>query len=325
MNKYDLLMSNITVSIPNRIHMFVADFEQLSDVQNIAGGMGVSIESENVMHIKTSGAMCIQSQYPMVLHFICDELKKRLSYDGCFQVIVIGQSDVHIGYGSTISLIVALCIGINRMFGEVFSELELLSFILEKYCEETDDGKLERVFDTGVGALCLFRGGINYIEHHKSYLHLDMPEDCVVASFIPKALPFQKSLTIEDEYVRLFDTVAQEKCDHIVKRRIIEDSLLPHMLAGDFPNIGKDIKALHQVGSKKVESSFYDYDLQIEIIDALLKSGALMAGLSSAGPTNYAVFHDRDYSSILGTIKKYCTDSSIRINRVAQKGVRVLK
>ena len=311
----------IVVSIPNRIHMFVFDFGVLKDIKKRAGGLGLSVETDNHMIIRISNETLIKSQHDLVLAYFCDELKKILLYEGGFEVIVKENIDVHAGYGSTISLIASLCYGINQMFGQPFTIDYLWRFILERYCEE-EGGRLINAFDTGVGALCSFYGGMNYMEMDYSFLHINIPKNYCLLAFIPQYKSNQENLTVQNEYERFEYTKEQEENDKKEKQDFISNNLIPHMFERDFYGIGKDLKVIHQLGSKKVECSYYDYDFQLAFIDYVLDHGGCIAGLSSAGPINYIFIDEKNVESMIGNLRKYGVKEHIKKMRISESGIK---
>ncbi len=273
------------------------------------------------MIIRISDNMVIKSQHALVLDYFCGELRKLLLYEGKFEVIVKQDIDVHAGYGSTISLISSLCYGINQMFGQPFTIDYLRRFILERYCEE-EEGKLIKAFDTGIGALCSFYGGMNYMEMDFSHLHINIPKKYCLLSFVPQNKLHQETLTVKNEYERFEYTKKQEKIDEKEKRDVISKNLIPHMFERDLYGIGKDLRKIHQLGSKKVECSFYGYDFQIELIDDVLEHGGCIAGLSSAGPVNYILIEKKYVESMISNLRKYCAKEDIKKMRISETGIK---
>ena len=309
------------VSIPNRIHMFVFDFRVLKEIKKRAGGLGLAVETDNQMMIRISDNMFIKSQHALVLNYFCDELRKILLYKGGFEIIVKENIDVHAGYGSTISLIASLCYGINQMFGQPFTMDYLWRFISERYCEE-EGGRLTKAFDTGVGALCSFYGGMNYMEMDFSYLHISIPKKYCLLLFVPQNELYQETLTIKNEYERFEYTKEQEKIDEQKKRAVISKNLIPHMLERDFYGIGQDLRKIHQLGSKKIECSFYGYDFHMALIDDALEHGGCIAGLSSAGPVNYILIEEKYAESMISNLRKYCIKDDIKRMRISEAGIK---
>ena len=104
--------SEITITVPNRIHMFT--YRASFNVEGKTGGAGISIKGNQIMNVRT---MDIQyyNDNPLLDYFI-SVFKRILKYDGFFKVDYKNALEEHIGLGTSISQTVALCFAINHLF-----------------------------------------------------------------------------------------------------------------------------------------------------------------------------------------------------------------
>ena len=318
-------MDNVIVSLVNRIHMFVYDYHYLTLGENaeLAGGAGLSIDTGLRMKVALTKEDNIVSQHASVLRFYVKRIKEIVSYNGGISLTVDKKMEAHTGYGSTICLISALFYAVNALFETPFSKDDILRYINSNYCED-NDGTLAKGFDTGVGPVCSFCGGINFIKSRNQHYHLNVSDKYSVLTFIPQLPQFEKNLSISYEHRRLSKLYDREEADWMEKSRYVDNLLIPHMESGDLQGFGQDVLKMHQVGSKRVECEEYDYDIQNEIINQLLSCGSCIAGLSSAGPSNFVVLKNDAIETVEHCIRQYCPSGSIRRFRISKEGLSII-
>ena len=156
------------------------------------------------------------------------------------------------------------------------------------------------------------------------YYHLNVPDGYCVLTFIPQGKQYEKKLSIEYEHIRLQKLYDKEIFEWNEKNRYIDNYLIPNIKGGNLYGFGKDIIRMHQIGSKRVECDEYDYNLQMEIIYHLLSCGGCIAGLSSAGPSNFVILNENVIESVMNGIRQYCPTGSIRRFHIPQKGLEVI-
>lgn len=318
-------MNSVSISVVNRIHMFVYNYLHLSFVESngFAGGAGLALDSGIKMNIELTKNDFFLAQHSSVLQFFCKKFKETVSYSGGISVSVNQVVEEHIGYGSTISLVTAMLFGINFLLDFPLDEKEIKNLIHRYYCEDSN-GKLVKGFDTGVGVVCSLYGGLNFVRNENEHYNFLIPENYCVLTFIPQLKPFEKKLTIEYEYIRLQKIYDREIAEWSVKERYINNSFIPNINEKKIQEIGKDILKLHQIGSKRVECEEYNYSLQMEMIHHLHSCGACIAGMSSAGPCNFVVIEENAIESVINGIRQFCPNGSIRRFEIAKKGMIIL-
>ena len=276
--------SEITITVPNRIHMFT--YRASFNVEGKTGGAGISIKGNQIMNVRT---MDIQyyNDNPLLDYFI-SVFKRILKYDGFFKVDYKNALEEHIGLGTSISQTVALCFAINHLFYNPLSDVEIRKLIMKEY-REIDQGKLIRGLGTGVGAACSLYGGINFVTNSQGYVHLTPSRKYAVAVFFPMDIHFRKRIKLEEENTQKEISFRADEESFQQRKELIYESFIPALLSEDWNLLGRTTAEIHTMGVKKIECERFDYEYEIELINMLLEQGVLLAGLSSLGPVNYAL------------------------------------
>lgn len=310
-------MKKVKIEIPIRIGMLLANSRKCMDPNEITGGAGMALHDNSYMEIQLSGEAIINSSNKKVLENYCNYFKDFFEYTGEFEINTKRNIHPHIGYGSTITEITALCIGINKLFGNRLNDEELRRIINDYYCEVREN-KLVRGYDSGLGALAFLKGGLVYTQNINSYVRHEWDNSYKVLLF-ENGLKNQNTIP-ESEFVECVLRPAEER-DLKKKKDIIDTRLIPDILEGDYEKIGKDILSLHYIGSKRSECEQYGFEMQIRIIHGALENGASIAGLSSLGPLNYVVVLEANKEKLIQYLKLYHNIQNIREYEVCSKQI----
>jgi len=153
----------VTVKVPARLHATVLDMNCFNLNRPGGGGVGISIgiyfhatvKSIREPEIRTRGERGL-----IVRHFarIFQEL---LGYQGGFEIELHDHKRRHVGLGSSIGSMCAVCIGMNEVLGRPFHGWELRRIMGFHSCEESPmtQGCLLPAFETGIGAMVGINGG----------------------------------------------------------------------------------------------------------------------------------------------------------------------
>lgn len=311
------MMKKVRIEIPIRIGMLLANSRKCIHPEDITGGIGMALHDTSYMEISLSDKAIINSSNKKVLENYCNYFKSFFKYMGEFEINTKRNVHPHSGYGSTITEITALCIGINKLFGNRLSNEELRRIIKNHYCEVREN-KLVKGYDSGLGALACLEGGLVYTQNLKSYIRHEWNNNYKILLF-ENGLENRNTM-LEGEFVECILRPAEER-DFKKKKDIIDTCLIPDILKGDYEKIGKDILALHYIGSKKSECGQYGFEMQIRIIHEALENGASIAGLSSLGPLNYAVVLNREKERLMQYLESYLNIRNMQEYEICSKQI----
>jgi beta-ribofuranosylaminobenzene 5'-phosphate synthase len=320
----------VEVKVPARLHPTVLDMNRFN--LNRAGGGGIGCAIQVYFHAKVKAIkepkFVIKGERTLIMEHFCHIFKELLGYPGGFEIELHDHKRRHVGMGSSIGSMVAVCIGINEVLGRPFSGRELRRIIGYHSCEESPHGNgyLMPAFETGMGAMVGVNGGwIIGTDDLEMVYRVPLPDTkCIV--FIPD-VP-----SLEDEFLGK-NTAAESEVELLLRRARYLDSMqtgvkaqlvlydmIPAMIKNDLRGIGDTMFDLAFLGSKRAEceqhgssgAPIYNY------ISTFREIGAEVAGMSSVGPTIFALTRcDDTYDRIL----KYLRAQGIPESRIIETAV----
>ncbi len=320
----------VEVQVPARLHPTVFDMNRFN--LNRAGGGGLGLAIKVYFHAKVKAIkepkFVIKGERTLIMEHFCHIFKELLSYPGGFEVELYDHKRRHVGLGSSIGSMLAICIGINEVLGRPFNGRELRRIIGYHSCEESPNGNgyLMPAFETGMGAMVGVNGGwIIGTDDLEMVYRVPLPDTkCIV--FIPD-VP-----SLEDEFLGKETAAASEvelllrraryldSMQSGVKARIVLYDMLPAMIKNDLRGIGDAMFDLSFLGSKRAEceqhgsngAAIYNY------ISTFREIGAEVVGMSSVGPTIFSLTRNDDtYKRIL----KYLRAQGIPESRIIETEV----
>ena len=113
----------------------------------------------------------------------------------------------------------------------------------------------------------------------------DFPEDWKILVAIPntpQGASGKREAGIFKKHCPVPLNEVREICHEIIMR------MLPGVAAGDIDLFGSSVNRVQKLGFKRVETSLQHPDIH-KILDIMNESGAVCAGMSSFGPTLYAI------------------------------------
>lgn len=320
----------VEVRVPARLHPTVFDMNRFNLNRAGGGGLGLAIKVYFNARVKAlkEPKFVIKGERTLIMEHFCHIFKELLSYPGGFEVELYDHKRRHVGMGSSIGSMLAVCIGINEVLGRPFSGRELRRIIGYHSCEESPNGNgyLMPAFETGMGAMVGVNGGwIIGTDDLEMVYRVPLPDTkCIV--FIPD-VP-----SLEDEFLGK-ETAAASEVELLLRRARYLDSMqsgvkaqlvlydmLPAMIKNDLRGIGNAMFDLTFLGSKRAEceqhgshgAPIYSY------ISTFREIGAEVAGMSSVGPTIFALTRSQDtYDRIL----KYLRTQGIPESRIIETEV----
>jgi beta-ribofuranosylaminobenzene 5'-phosphate synthase len=291
----------VEVKVPARLHPTVLDMNRFNLDRPGGGGIGISIAIYFHAKVKAIPEPVIRAkgERPLITKHFCQIFKKLLGYEGGFEIELHDHKRRHVGLGSSIGSMCAVCIGINEVLGRPFHGWELRRIMGYHSCEESPnaDCYLLPAFETGIGAMVGVNGGWVVASDDLVLVHrVELPNTKVIV-FIPEV----KSLTNEFQGK---ETSATSEVELLLRRARTLDTLqagakaqlvlfemLPAMIKGDLKKMGDALFDISYLGSKRAEceqhgafgTPIYSY------INALRGLGIEIAGMSSVGPTVFAL------------------------------------
>lgn len=306
----------VKVKVPARLHPTVLDMNCFNLNRPGGGGIGVSIGiyfHANVKAIKEP-VIRAEGERKLIVEHFCHIFKKLLGYAGGFEIELYDHKRRHVGLGSSIGTMCAVCIGMNEVLGRPFYGWELRRIMGYHSCEESpmSDGRLLPAFETGIGAMVGVNGGWVVATDDLVMVHrVELPNTKVIV-FIPEV----KSL--EDEFTGK-ETSAESEAELLLRRarsldamqagakaQIVLFDMLPAMIRGDLRKMGDALFDISYLGSKRAECEQHgSYGTPIySYINALRGIGIEIAGMSSVGPTIFALTQKQDvYDRALAYLK----------------------
>ncbi len=306
----------VKVKVPARLHPTVLDMNCFNLNRPGGGGVGVSIavyfhstvKTIEEPEIRTSGERGL-----IVKHF-AHIFKKLLGYEGGFEIDLMDHKRRHVGLGSSIGSMCAICIGMNEVLGRPFTGWELRRIMGYHSCEESPmtEGCLLPAFETGIGAMVGINGGwVVASDDLVMVQRVALPNTKVIV-FIPEV----KSL--EDEFQGK-ETSAESEVELLLRRartldgmqagakaQLVLFNMIPAMIKGDLKGIGDALFDISYLGSKRAECEQHgSYGAPIySFINAFREMGVEIAGMSSVGPTIFALTQKEDvYNRALAYLK----------------------
>jgi beta-RFAP synthase len=317
----------VDITVPARLHPTVLDMNRFNLNRAGGGGVGIAIGVYFHAHVKSTKKpeIVVKGERTLIMEHFAHVFKKLTNYPGGFEIELYDHKRRHVGMGSTAGSMCAACIGINEVLGNPFTGRELRRILGYHSCEEsaTGNGYLIPAFETGIGAMASVNGGfVLGTDDLELVYRVDLPDTKVIV-----LIPDVPSLS--DEFTGT-DTAAESEAELLmnrgryldniqagVKSQLVLMNLLPAMIKRDLKGMGDAMFDISFLGSKRAEceshGSFggpiYNY------ITTFREIGAEIAGMSSDGPTIFALTQKQDvYERIL----KYLRSKNIPESRIIE-------
>ncbi|AGL03385.1 GHMP family kinase ATP-binding protein [Desulfoscipio gibsoniae] len=322
--------SEVEVTVPARLHTSVLDMNRFNTTRPGGGGIGFAVGIYFRARVQATKRpdIVVKGQRTLIVRHFASVFKEILGYTGGFEIELYDHGRRHVGMGSSTGTMCAACIGINEVLGRPFKNWELRRILGFNACEESplNNTCLIRAFETGLGAMAGINGGMVLGTDDMELIYrISLPETraLIVIPDVP---------SLEDEFTGK-DTAAQSEVELLMRRaryldylqcgtksQIILLDLLPAMVRSDLKGIGNAIFELAFLGSKRAEceqhglsgAPIYRY------IGSVRQMGAEVVGMSSVGPTVYALTrNDEVYRRML----KFLESENVPANRIIETHV----
>ena len=287
----------VIVQTPSRLHLTLIDMHGGSG--RVDGGVGISLDEPGILiEVRQSPSLIVEGCDSATQVRVMDtaiQVLKGLHAGGNVSITVRNYYSSHIGLGSGSQLMLAIARGIAEIYGRSLTVKELALLV-------------GRGGTSGIGTAAFEYGGFIVDGGHtfgqngekSEFLpsaasrgvrpppviaRHDFPSDWRILLAIPD-LPSGASGVKESDIFRTRCPVPVEEvhmlCHEILMR------LLPGIVEKDLDLFGSSVNAIQKLGFKKVELSLQPQQIP-ELIERLRSAGAACAGMSSFGPTVYAI------------------------------------
>lgn len=323
----DVTEREVEVTIPARLHSSVLDMNRFNTTRPGGGGIGfaVGIYFRARVRVTKKPEIVVRGQRTLIVKHFARVFKEILGFPGGFEIELYDHGRRHVGMGSSTGSMCAACVGINEVLGRPFNNRELRRILGFNACEESPLNKnyLIRGFETGLGAMAAINGGMVLATDDMELIYRIPLPDTRVLIIIPD-VP-----SLEDEFTGK-DTAAQSEVELLMRRaryldtlqsgtksQIVLLDLLPAMVRNDLKGIGNALFDLSYLGSKRAEceqhglfgAPIYRY------MGSLREIGAEVVGMSSVGPTVYALTRNED---VYHRMIKFLTSEKVPVNRIIE-------
>lgn len=320
----------VEVTIPARLHMAVLDMNRFSTERVGGGGIGLGIRIYLKARVRAIGRpeIVINGERPLIARHFARVFKEILNFPGGFEIELYDHKRRHVGLGSSSGIMCAACIGINEVLGRPFSNRELRRVIGYNACEESPSGNgyLIKTFETGIGSMVGINGGLVVGSDDAELIYRTALPNTRVIILIPD-VP-----SLEDEYTGK-DTAADAEVGLLLRRARYLDArlcntkahlilldFLPAMVKNDLSAIGDALLDLTFTGSKRAECEQHGLcgARIFHYIGLFREMGAEVAGMSSVGPTTFALTRQ---PLVYNRILKYLHDQDYPASRIIETEV----
>lgn len=320
----------VEVTVPARLHLAVLDMNRFS-IDRVGGGgigLGIGIYLKARVRSTRRPEITVTGERPLIALHFARVFKEILQYPGGFDIELDDHKRRHVGLGSSSGTMCAACIGINEVLGRPFTNRELRRITGYNACEESPSGNgyLIRTFETGIGSMVGINGGLVIGSDDAEMIYRTTLPGTKVIILIPD-VP-----SLEDEYTGK-DTAADAEAGLLLRRARYLDArlgntkahlilldLLPAMVKGDLKAIGDTILDITFTGSKRAECEQHGMCGApiFHYIGIFREMGAEAAGMSSVGPTVYALTRQ---PIVYNRILKYLRDQGFPASRIIETEV----
>jgi beta-ribofuranosylaminobenzene 5'-phosphate synthase len=283
----------IRLKFPGRIHVTPIDCNRFDFGRPGGGGIGFAIEMENYLEASL-GEEDSQQAPPdkaLLLKHVTAIAKAIFGYQGGLTVSLdisrlLGE---HRGFGSTTALMTSCFQAMNLLFGSPLSQEEIRRLVAYNFVEVCG-GKLARAMETGVGTYVILNGGLAVLGDDLRTVYVrEFLSDHHVALIDPGSV---RPSHEEPENVPVFLKSQQEDLAfRYQKSYIILMDLIPALYRNDVRTIGEIFWRFQFSGTNLfLIQNYKDGGLRIlRIMTELRAKGIPIVGLSSVGPTIYAL------------------------------------
>ncbi|MEA2046471.1 MAG: beta-ribofuranosylaminobenzene 5'-phosphate synthase [Euryarchaeota archaeon] len=287
----------IIVETPSRIHLTLTDLA--GELGRVDGGVGIALNKPNiVVEAKKDEDLNVSGEHADRATAAARSVMARFGLGGA-KIIIRSSYRLHMGLGGGTQMAIAVGKALCDLYCHPATVREIASAV-------------NRGGTSGIGTAAFENGGFIVDGGHSFgrgkektdfrpssassgvspppvIMRHEFPIDWKILLAIPniaKGAYGQKEVDIFREYCPVPMNDVQEICYQIMMK------MVPSILEQDLDNFGAAVNRVQELGFKKVEVSL-QHPLIHQLMTIMRESGAACAGLSSFGPTVYAVTDSR--------------------------------
>ncbi len=313
----------VEITAPSRLHITLIDLN--GALGRVDGSVGLTLDSPTIKidvrkdeGISISGSDVFADRIDGVIRTIATEYK----ISGV-AINVIDEYRAHVGLGAGTAVSLAVASGISRLFD--------LNLELDELARLTGRGGT-----SGIGVAAYRSGGFIVDGGHKNkasflpssasstyglppvLMRYEFPEWDIVlaipnlqgASDVPEVDIFQQQCPIPLNEV-------QALC------HVILMEMLPAVVEKDVERFGRSINHVQTIGFKRRELALQPFCK--DLIDFMNENGALGAGMSSFGPTVYAISDEKHLQSVVQRFLNESVGGEVHLVKARNEGARILR
>jgi len=317
-------IAKIRVEAHSRLHMTLIDLN--GNLGRVDGGFGMALKKPVLaLQIEENNKTSLEP-YSELLDMALKKAKKEFNYKKGVKVRVLDDYPQHIGLGHETQMMLAVGSAISRLKGIDISSRDLACIMRRGGTSGIGVG----TFETGgflVDAGHSF--GRNKVKSDFSsstysrappppvIFRCEFPEDWKVFLVIPDVT---KRLFGKAE-LNLFKRFCPIPATDVEKiSRIVLFQVIPSMLEKDLVTLGEALSTLRRIGFKRIEMD-QQHPVVKETVEAIEKSGIKAVGLSSMGPTVFAICSKRrDTSELVSSLENIGRKHSLKYQILETEG-----
>lgn len=285
--------SRVIVETPSRIHITLTDMA--GDLGRVDGGVGVALEEPSIVVEAARGeGLVVRGESSHRAKAAAEAVMKRFDLGGA-DITVRSCYQQHVGLGAGTQLAMAVGKALCELYGITASARDIAAAV----GRGGTSGIGVAAFDRGgfiVDAGHSFGPGKDKIDYRPSSASLavgpapvifqaDLPRSWTFLLAIPnitKGYHAREEVDVFEGFCPVPKGDVAELCREILVR------MIPAVLEEDLDGFGAAINRIQDLGFKKVEVELQNPMIK-RVMEGMREAGAAGAGLSSFGPTVYAV------------------------------------
>ena len=305
----------VIVRTPSRLHLTLIDMHGGSG--RVDGSVGITLDEPGILvEVRQSPVLevhgCSSVTQDRILH-TARHVLKSLHAGGNVSITIREDYPSHIGLGSGTQLMLAIARGVAEIYGRSLTVKELALLVSRGGTSGIGTAAFELggfIIDGGH----TFGQGCQKSEFRPSaaslgirpppvIVHHEFPPDWRILLAMPD-LPAGASGMRETDIFKTCCPVPLEDVQAICHEILMR--MLPGIIERDIELFGSSINAIQGLGFKKVELGLQPKQIP-DLLEIMRSSGAACAGMSSFGPTVYAI-DDSDMRGVEQAARSFMND-----------------
>ncbi len=313
----------IEITAPSRLHITLIDLN--GALGRVDGGVGLTLDSPSIkIQVKRHDGISISGTDTFedrIKHIVKVIATKHEVPGAAIRVVEEYRSHVGLGAGTQVALAVAT--GLNQLYD--------LNIGLHKLARLTGRGGT-----SGIGVAAYEFGGFIVDGGHKnkgaflpsSASQAYSPAPVLVRYEFPEwnmvlAIPYLQGASDMPEI-----DIFQQECPIPLNEvqalcHVVLMEMLPSIVEEDIEGFGRSISRIQALGFKRRELALQPFCKSL--IDFMNENGALGAGMSSFGPTVYAISDEKQLEPTVQRFLNETVGGEVHLVKARNEGARVVK